>query len=90
MDARERDKRLSYARNQFEIHKVLVFYWQAIALTSKNTPEQQENLAMGETIGFLLTDKERTDNALKTMKRHIDIMSEINDTIDELMSLDND
>ncbi len=79
MDHKEREARLSYARNQFEIHKMYAMYWQAMAMTGAAT---NRNMSVG---GVQCTDDEKTRDALETMKRHIHSMAECNDTIDSLI-----
>lgn len=94
MDQKERERRLSYARGQFEIAKAYAAYWQAMATTGAATLRDtaqgrevtEEEKARGEVIGWRPhTDLEKTKNALDTMARHIHRMDELNDVISELM-----
>lgn len=52
MEQKEREKRLAYARGQFEIAKSYVLYWQAMALTGaatlRNTAQGREVTRGGE------------------------------------------
>lgn len=97
MDPKERERRLSYVRGQFEIAKAYVLYWQAMAMTGVATLRDtaqgrevtEEERAQGHVIGWRKhTDMEKTQNALQTMHTHIRRMDELNDTIHELMGED--
>ena len=79
MDQAEREKRIQYARNRFEVHKAYANYWQAMATTGAAT------LRDISRAGVQLTDEEKTKEALATMLRHIHFMDECNDTINELL-----
>jgi hypothetical protein len=91
----ENERRLAYARGQFEIAKMYAMYWQAMATTGiatmrntaqgrEPTPEEKER---GIVIGWREhSDQEKIKNALETMQQHISRMTELNDYIDMLMS----
>ncbi len=94
MDQKEREKRLAYAKGQFEIAKAYAMYWQAMAVTGAAKLRQtqqgreatEEERAKGMVMGYRdHTDEEKTANALQTMTRHIQRMDELNDVINELM-----
>jgi len=95
MDEKERQKRLTYARGQFEITKLRALQWHAMATTGIATLRKldrgreatEEEKAQGLCMGWRpLTDQEKTKEALDTMQRHIEFMSELNATINSLMS----
>ena len=94
MDPKEKERRLSYARGQFEIAKAHAMYWQAMALTGAATLRDTaqgrevtaEERARGEVIGWRPhTDQEKIKHALDTMNTHIRRMDDLNDAIFELM-----
>lgn len=94
MDQKEREKRLEYAKRQFEIAKTYALYWQAMAVTGacklRNTQQgreaTEEEKAKGMVMGYRdHTPEEKVANALETMARHIHRMDEVNDVISELM-----
>lgn len=94
MNQKEREKRLAYARGQFEIAKLRALQWHAMATTGVATLRKlergreatEEEKAQGLCMGWRsLTDEEKTKEALDTMQRHIEYMSELNDTINGLM-----
>lgn len=67
-----RTRRLSYLRNQFELHKLH-------ALRHHGLSQMQTSPDLTYQAGY---SKQRLD----TMKRHIEIMAEINDEIDKLLA----
>lgn len=94
MNDKERQKRLEFAKRQFQIHQTYAMYWQAMALTGVATmrdtaqgrPVTEEERARGESIGWTPhTDQEKIKHALDTMKTHIHLMNECNETISGLM-----
>lgn len=94
MDAKERERRIEFAKRQFEVHKTYAMYWQAMALTGTATLRDtaqgrevtEEERARGEVIGWRKhTDQEKIKHALDTMKQHIQLMNECNETISGLM-----
>lgn len=99
MNQKEREKRLAYARNQFEISKLHAMMAFAEATTGVATMRDtaqgreptEEERAKGVTIGWRPhTDQEKIKNSLMVMQRHIQFMSELNDTIHKLMSDENE
>lgn len=95
MNKEEREKRLVYAKNQFEIAKAYAAYWEAMATTGacklrktqQGRQPTEEERAQGLVIGWRdKTDEEKVVDALNTMMRHIHFMSELNDTIHKLMN----
>ena len=94
MDQKEREKRLAYARGQFEITKLRAMMMFAEATTGVATLRKtqqgreptEEEKAKGMVIGWRdHTDQEKIQNTLQCMQRHIQFMDELNDTINELM-----
>ncbi len=94
MDQKERERRISHATRQFEVHKAYASYWQAMATTGaaklRNTAQgrepTEEERAAGHCIGWRQkTDDEKVKDALDTSLRHIQHMNECHDTISELM-----
>ena len=94
MNERTKQRRLSFARNQFEISKMQAMYWCAMATTGaatlRNTSQGREptpeEKAAGQVMGYREhTDLEKINNALETMQNHIRRMNETNDYIDELL-----
>jgi hypothetical protein len=93
MDEQERQCRIAYVEKQFAIRQAYVAYWGAMATTGaaklrdisqgrKPTPEERER---GITLPMRpLTDEEKVADALQTMRRQIELMSEDADILDEL------
>lgn len=86
-------RRIEYAKRQFEISKTYALYWQAMATTGAVTQRDSaqgreptlEERAQGLVLGFTPdTNERKIQKALDTMQRHIQNMTELNDTIDEL------
>jgi len=79
MDPIERQQRIAFAEKQFLIHQSYATYWQAMATTGAAKHRQ---LFHGDKTPF--TDEEKTAEALATSLRHIRIMQEINEDLDDL------
>lgn len=90
MNDSEKRRCIAHAERQFQIHQSYALYWQTMAMTGaaklravsrgcEKTPEFPDGWRE-------LTDQEKTQEALDTMKRHIHLMAECNDAISELMA----
>lgn len=89
-----KEQRLQYLKNQFEITKLLALRWHAIATTGvatlrdthKGRSVTEQEKANGEVIGWMPhSDQEKINNALNTMLVHIRRLDEINDLIYDLL-----
>jgi hypothetical protein len=83
---------MNYQERQYLFHHAEVLYWHVMATTGKATERQlsrgreptEEEKSKGMVIGWEpLTDKEKIDEALKTMQRHLDMMRELGDKMSE-------
>jgi hypothetical protein len=70
---------IAYVQRQFQIAQQYAGYWQAMAMTGA---AKARDLSHGDGVAF--TDQEKVEVALRTMKVHINRMSELSDTIDDL------
>lgn len=87
----ELEHRIEYGKRQFIIFQTYAMLVQAEIIsgayklrdTSQGRPVTPEEKARGESIGWRKhTDEEKLQNALNTMKAHIQHMSDANDGID--------
>lgn len=88
----ELEHRIEYGKRQFTIFQTYAMLVQAEIIsgaykfrdTAQGRPVTPEEKARGESIGWRKhTDEEKLQNAINTMKAHIQHMSDANDNIDE-------
>lgn len=95
MDRKDLHLCLAHTEKQFVIHQTYAMYWHAQAVsggykfrdTARGVEATPEEKAAGVPIRFRpQTDDEKLQDALATMKRHIELMSECQDAMNDYRS----
>lgn len=85
----EKQCKLEFLRNEFQIAQAYVSYWHAMALTGvaaqRKMQRMQDGVPHGPDAWVNLTPEEKTKEALDTMERHIRRMAEVQQEINKLI-----
>ena len=90
----DRENKIVYVQGQMEVAKMYANYWCAMATTGsvkrrdlgRGREPTDEERAKGEIIGWTqVSDEEKTADALRIMKIHIQRYSDLNDLLHSLL-----